>query len=418
MSHEIKDIRQYQAIWQNNGFDLTNPASGQMKVEDALATSNAALWLPKVISNIVKEAAEPLLVGTSLLERINFQYGQTITFPAVGALVAADIAEGQSYPERQLQMGGATVTATIGKSGVAVKITEEMIRYSQFDVIGMHLRAAGRALARHKEQKIFNYIKSMGVVTHDNRNPGSSLFGVTTGRGLDGSANGSVIMDDLFDALGQVIMQGFTPNTLLMHPLTWVMFVKDPILRAFALASGGGTFFATTSGNPAGRAPWEGSSQGKLGVSPGQAAQQGPALGGSALQGGEAASGLEEFSQTITSAPNLPNYFPFPMRIIVSPFVPYDPKDKLTDIIMFDSNELGALIVDEDVTTDEWDDKSVDIRKIKLRERYGIGIFNEGQAIAVLKNVKVVPNEIVLPAQADISVSGSIADISRGTPVA
>jgi hypothetical protein len=411
MMKEFKDIRQYQAIWENNGFDLTEPEASPMEVKDALATSNAAMWLPKVISNIVKEAAEPLLIGTSLLERINFKYGQTITFPAVGALVAADIAEGQAYPERQLQMGGATVTASIGKSGVAVKITEEMIRYSQFDVIGMHLRAAGRALARHKEQKIFNYIKSMGVVTHDNRIPGASLFGTTTGRGLSGAANGSVTMDDLFDALGQVIMQGFTPNTLLMHPLTWVMFVKDPILRAFALSSGGGTFFATASGNPAGRAPWDTSSQGKLGAATGQEIVPGGA------QSGEAASGLEAYSQTITSAPKLPNYFPFPMRIIVSPFVPYNPKDKLTDIIMFDSMELGALIVDEDVTVDEWNDQSVDIRKIKLRERYGIGIFNEGQAIAVLRNVKVVPNEIVLPAQADISVSGSIADINRGTSI-
>jgi hypothetical protein len=404
MINEIKDIRQYQAIWENNGINLMTPDVLPMTVTDALATSNAALWLPKVISNIVKEAAEPLLVGTSLLERINFKYGQTITFPAVGALVAADIAEGQAYPERQLQMGGATVTATIGKSGVAVKITEEMIRYSQFDVIGMHLRAAGRALARHKEQKIFNYIKSMGVVTHDNRTPGASLFGVTTGRGLSGAANGSITMDDLFDALGQVIMQGFTPNTLLMHPLTWVMFVKDPVLRAFALSSGGGTYFATASGNPAGRAPWDASSQGRLGVATGQNIDPNT-------------SGLAEYDQTISSAPRLPNYFPFPMRIIVSPFVPYSPKDKLTDIIMFDSMELGALIVDEDVTVDEWNDQSVDIRKIKLRERYGIGIFNEGQAIAVLRNVKVIPNEIVLPAESTISISGSIADIVRGTPI-
>jgi hypothetical protein len=412
MNFEIKDFNQYQALWMNNGKDLLNPEGEAVSVKDAISTSNSGMWLPKVISNIVKEAAEPLLIGTSLLERINFSYGQTITFPAVGALTAADIAEGQAYPEKQLQMGGATVTASIGKSGVAVKITEEMIRYSQFDVIGMHLRAAGRALARHKEQKIFNYIRSMGVVTHDNVQPGNSLFGTTSGRSLAGGANGSVIMDDLFDALGQVIMQGFTPNTLLMHPLTWVMFIKDPTLRAFALASGGGTFFATHSGNPVGRAPWDASSQGKLGVSPGQN------IVPAGAESGEAPSALEAFSQNITSAPSLPSYFPYPFRIIVSPFVPYSPKDKLTDIVMFDSSELGALIVDEDVTVDEWNDQSVDIRKIKLRERYGIGIFNEGQAIAVLKNIKVIPNEVVLPAQVTQDVSGAISALDHSTPIA
>ena len=121
MALEIKDAKQLEFLWRNNG----QLGEGQVTIEDALSVPNAPMLMPKVISNIVKEAAEPLLVGTSLLQRINYSYGQTITFPAVGALVAADIAEGMEYPERSLQMGGSTVTASIGKSGVAVKVTDE-----------------------------------------------------------------------------------------------------------------------------------------------------------------------------------------------------------------------------------------------------------------------------------------------------
>jgi hypothetical protein len=362
------------------------------------------MLFPKVISNIVKEAQEPLLVGTSLLQRINYSFGQTITFPAVGAMVAADIAEGQEYPERSLQMGGATVTASIGKSGIAVRVTEEMVRYSQFDVIGMHLRAAGRALARHKEVKIFNYIRSMGVTAFDNLNPVDSVFGVCTGRDLEGTANGAVTMDNIFDAFAQVVTQGFMPNTLLMHPLTWTMFVKDAQLRAFVQANGGGVFFASWTGNPAGQAPWANSSQGGLGVSPGQNIDP-------------ATSPLSAYPTNINSAPVLPSYMNVPFRIIVSPFVPFDPRRKLTDIYMFDSNELGVYIVDEELTTEEWNDPKVDIMKIKLRERYGIGILNEGQAVAVLRNVKCVPNEVVLPAQASLDVSGAIQKIPATTPL-
>lgn len=402
MDFEIKDVTQFEYLWKNNGkLDDEN----RIELKDALSVPNAPLLMPKVISNIVKEAQEPLLVGTSLLQRINYSYGQTITFPAVGALVAADIAEGQEYPERSLQMGGSTVTASIGKSGVAVKVTEEMIRYSQFDVIGMHLRAAGRALARHKEVKIFDFIRSMGVPVFDNLTPTSSLKGVTHGRNLAGSGNGSVVADDLFDAYAQVITQGFFPNTLLMHPLTWTMFVKDATLRSFVLANGGGTFFATWTGNPAGRAPWDNSSQGGLGVSGGQTITP----GGNAA--GEQPSPLSAYPQTLNSAPTLPGYMNIPFRIIVSPFVPYDPRRQLTDIYMFDASELGVLIVDHDVMVDEFDDPRVDIRKIKLKERYGIGILNEGKAIATLKNVHVVPNEVVLPAQANLDVSGGIAAI-------
>ncbi|MGD9382045.1 MAG: hypothetical protein PVI03_06335 [Candidatus Thorarchaeota archaeon] len=400
---EFKDLTTYEFVWRNNGQTLEE-GDQRVEMKDAISVPNAAMFLPKVVSNIVKEAAEPLLVGTSLLQRIEYHAGQTITFPAVGALVAADIAEGQEYPERQLQMGGATVTATIGKSGVAVKVTDEMIKYSQYDVIGMHLRAAGRALARHKEQKIFNYINSMGVVCFDNVTPANSLFGVTHGRGLDGSANGSVVMDDIFDAFGQIIAQGWMPDTLLMHPLTWIMWVKDPVLRAFALAAGGGTFFASWRGNPAGRAPWDNSSQGGLGYSPGQNIDP-------------ASDPLTAYSQNINSAPVLPSYFPIPFRIIVSPFVPYNPVTKLTDIMIFDSANLGALIVDEEPMTEEFDDPARDIRKIKIRERYAVAILNEGQAIGTLKNVYVRPNHVVLPARTTIDISGSVGEIDPTTAI-
>ncbi len=399
---EFNDYTTYEFVWRNNGQMLEGDNRVEMK--DAISVPNAAMFLPKVVSNIVKEAAEPLLVGTSLLQRIEYHAGQTITFPAVGALVAADIAEGQEYPERQLQMGGATVTATIGKSGVAVKVTDEMIKYSQYDVIGMHLRAAGRALARHKEQKIFNYINSMGVVCFDNIAPTSSLFGVTHGRGLDGSANGSVVMDDIFDAFGQIIAQGWMPDTLLMHPLTWIMWIKDPVLRAFALAAGGGTFFASWKGNPVGRAPWDNSGQGGLGYAAGQKIDPG-------------SDPLTAYSQNINSAPVLPSYFPIPFRIIVSPFVPYNPVTKVTDIMIFDSANLGALIVDEEAMTEEFDDPARDIRKIKIRERYAIAILNEGQAIGVLKNVYVRPNQVVLPARTTLDIAGSVAEIPPTTPI-
>ena len=336
-------------------------------------------------------------------------------FPAVGALTAADIAEGQEYPETSLQMGGSTVTATIGKSGLAVKVTEEMVRYSQFDVIGMHLRAAGRALARHKEVKIFNYIRSMGVPVFDNLRPTSSVFGVTTGRNLNGNANGAVTMDDVFDAFAQIVTQGYMPNTLLMHPLTWTMFIKDAQLRAFVQANGGGTFFATWTGNPAGKAPWDNSSQGGLGVASGQNILPGQTSAGATAPHGQSASTLLQFPQNINSAPVLPNYLNVPFRIIVSPYVPYDPRRRLTDIYMFDASELGVLVVDHDVMTDEFNDPKVDILKIKLKERYAIGILNEGQAIGVMRNVKVVPNEITLPAQANIDVSGNIQPIDAST---
>lgn len=403
---KIEDFQKYEYTWRNAGRDFDDPQRFH-KIQDAISTSDAPVFLPKVITNQIKEAAEPLLVGASLLQRIQYTYGQVITLPAAGALDGNfEVAEGQEYPELIPSLGGSTVIATVGKCGLAVSITEEMMRFSQYDIINMMLRMGGRALARWKERKIFNMISAEGVHVFNNLAPTSSVLGVTHGRSLNGEANGSCTMDDVFDCYAQVIHQGFTPDTILMHPLTWVMWIKDPILRYFALSAGGGTFFATPRGNPAGQAPWQ--NQGG----------RGPAVGQNILPGGNAAglaaSQLTAYPQDINSAPQLPSYLGYPFTIIVSPMVAFNPNNKLTDIYMFDRNELGFLIVDEDIMVDEWDDKRVDIRKIKVKERYSLAIANEGQGVAVMKNVKVVPNEIVLPAQTTISsgVSGSVLPIS------
>jgi hypothetical protein len=347
MDFKIEDIKKYEWMWRHNG---QLPDGERMSLRDAISTMNAPMLLPKVIQNIVKEAAEPLLVGASLLNRINYHYGQTITIGATGALTAADIAEGMEYPEVSPSWATGAVTASIGKSGLAVKITEEMIKYSQYDIIGMMLRMAGRALARHKEQKIFNMISALGVDIFNNVTPATSLLGVTHGRGLNGNANGSVVMDDVFDAYAHILHQGFIPNTVLMHPLAWVIWIKDPVLRSFALASGGGTFFATHRGNPAGQAPWANSSQGGQGAGVGQNIV--PGENAASLD----ASDILEYPQTIDSRPEIPSYFPYPLTILVSPFVPFDPRRRLTDIYIFDRNELGLLIVDEDISTDEFKD--------------------------------------------------------------
>jgi len=406
MSYQFKDQKELAFAWTHQGLA---PNAEKVSVKDAIATPNAGVWMPRVIEYVVKEAIEPLLIGPSLLQRIQFS-GEQIVFPSVGALVAADIPEGGSYPERQLQAGTAISTIVVGKSGVAVKITEEMIRRSQFDIINMHIAAAGKALARHKEKKIFNAISNLGNVCFDNLNPTLSTFGVTHGRALNGSANGAAVMDDVFDCFAQVISQGFTPDTVLMHPLTWVCWMKDPILRSFALASGGGSFFASYNGNPAARAPWSNGGQGGMGASGGQDVIP----GGNA--GSQTATALSGYTNTANGAPKFPSYFPFPFRILVSPFMRFDTASKLTDIIMFDSANLGALVVDEDVTVDEWNDQSCDIRKIKLRERYGIAILEEGLAIGVMKNVKVTANQVVLPAQSTLDVSGTLlGDISATT---
>ena len=357
-------------VWMNNGYEKQEDQFDSMKKDqkigysdlcDALSTPDASILIPKVISNVVKEAIEPLLVGTSLLQTIRFSAGQQITFPAAGAFTAEDIPEGGEYPERKLEVAG-TVTAFIGKSGVKVRITDEMLRYSQYDVMSMHIRAAGRAMARHKETKIFNMINNEGQTIFDN----NVTTLQTSGRDSAGAGNGTITLDDLLVMYSKIVERGFIPNALLMSPLGWLIFARDPILRAFGFANGGPIF-----------SPMQGQ----------------PGLAKSWYQGGSNVGAVATAQNTASTYANVPNIFPAPLRIIVSPFISYTSQSgttaAYTNIIMCDTNELGIMVMDEEITTEEWDDPNRDIRAIKFRERYGIGILNEGYGIAVAKNVNI-----------------------------
>jgi hypothetical protein len=386
------DIDHFRYTFRNGGM---TPEGDRMSITDAISTSGSPLMFKRVISEIVQEAVEPNLIGTSLLNRIDYDgYGTTITFGTMGAISGElDMAEGQEYPEFGIQVGSGTVTANIGKSGLAMKVTEEMIKYSQWDVIALHLRQAGKAMARHKERKIFDMFNRLGVVIFDNDDPNSAEIGRTSGRDLTGAGNGSMTMDDLFDMYAKTLERGFTPNVILVHPLAWATFLKDPVLREFALASGGGQWYNGTPTNtyPGTPAVWE--SLGKM---------QGPSV---------KAPTEAERAPTQQSKMQLPSYFPFNgLTMIPTPMVPFDSVAKTTSIIMADTSELGALVVAEDPMSEQWDDPARDITKIKLRERYGMVLFNEGLGVSIARNISVEANEIVLPPQATVS---GIAPIAR-----
>jgi hypothetical protein len=93
-----------------------------------------------------------------------------------------------------------------------------------------------------------------------------------------------------------------------------------------------------------------------------------------------------------TTFTRVPSLFPTQFNIIVSPYMPFTSSSNKTDIVFCDINELGILVVDEEVTSDEWTDPSKDIMKMKFRERYGLAIKNDGRAVGVLKNVTIGKN--------------------------
>jgi len=361
-----KKMAYVEAIWRNGGFvrredramfksdaEAWENRITYKKLVDALATPDITVLMPRVISNIVKEAVEPRLVLTSLLRPIRFSAGTHITFPAMSAMRGVqEMAEGENYPELESPRFAGIQTVKMGKTGGCVAITEEVLRYSQWDIMSMLFQAAGRAFARHKEQRVSNLISDNAVVAYDNAG-GASDHGNTSGRDLNGSENNTLRLDDLYVVYADLVNDGFIPNTLLMNPMGWLIFARDPSMRAFGFANGG-PLFRTVSG-PGGMSPaWD------------------PNYG--------TRSTSTQLSYSSGHYSDVPSLFPAPLQIVVSPMISHDSGANTTDMFMCDREELGVMVIDEDIMTDRFEDPRKDISFVKLRERYGLTVLNEGYA--------------------------------------
>lgn len=334
---------------------------------DGVFSTDQPLIIPRVIEQLVREPVEPTIVLTGLLQRVNVtNAGTTITFPAIGdAMVAADIAEGAEYPESSLEFAG-EVTAKIGKSGIAVKLTDEMIRYSMFDVMSMHLRAAGKALVRHKERKAADLIFNNGVTVFDNTATGK----FTSGRGSDGVFNDTLTLDDILIMYADMANEGFIPDTLILHPFAWFAFAREPVMRALFMQFGGGQYYQTFQGSVGSANAWSQNT-----------------LNNSTVFGTTSGTAGSDAVGQIATTQLVPSILPTPLRVVVTPFQQVDLTATTTTITLADSSRLGVLLVDEEVNTEEFDDPARDIQKVKFRERYGLALQDNGQAIRHAKNV-------------------------------
>jgi hypothetical protein len=315
--------------------------SNRVTIKEAFGSPDASALFPKVISRTLREAAEPQLLVTPLLSVVRLGKGRSLEFPAVNAIQAAEIPEGQEYPEQALAFAK-QIEGKVSKKGVKLAFTEEVIADSLWDIVGLHVRAAGRALARLKEQIALSRFKDAATVVFDNDDVS---FDSTTGLGIDGLANDTIRWDDIVDMAAVLMAEKHVPTDFILHPLMWSVFLKDSIFHM-----GGAASAVSTS--------W--------GYRP---TSSDAALNATAPMG---------------------------LNVLVSPFVSFTGKNNDTpaksDIFLIDRNEVGSLLVKDEMSTDQFADPSRDIRSLKMKERYDIVMLGDGEGITVAKNVSLTRN--------------------------
>ena len=347
-------------------------SQGKATIQEAITTTDAVKLIPKVIEGKLREAAEPEYLGTRFFQTVRVDGGNSAVYviPVVGEVTAYEVGEGTRYKETALDyntLENATLEIRVKKIGVKVSITEEAIADSSWDILGINVRKMGRAMARYKEEMIFNNFSNHGHVVFDNARRSYQESLGTTGLGKDGQPNDTLSVEDMLDMCLTLMSNGFTATDIIMHPLTWVVFARNSMI-------GNGLTFGAFGGNDV---HFNGAIQGTPG-----------AFGLQANGNGQ---------KMIMRPEQVQNRLPVPLTINFSPFVKFDKQAREFDMYCLDRSEVGVIVQKEGLSTENWTDPERDIRNLKCKERYGIGILNNGRAITTAKGLKVAATHPVPP---------------------
>lgn len=347
-------------------------SQGRASIQEAISSTDTVKLIPKVIEGKLREAAEPEYLGTRFFQTVKVDGGNSAVYvvPVVGEVTAYEVGEGTRYKETAFDMTtieNATLEIRVKKIGVRVSITEEAISDSSWDILGINVRKMGRAMARYKEEMIFNAFSTHGHTVFDNNLRTAQPAAGTTGLGKDGQYNDTLSVEDFLDLTLALMGNGYNPTDVIMHPLTWVVFARNSMI-------GNGLTFGALGGNN---------------VHPNGGIQGTPAAFGMANNGNG--------QKMIMTPEQVQNRLPVPMAISFSPWVKFDKLTKRFDMYVVDKSEVGIIAQREALSTGNWTDPEKDIRNLKAKERYGIGVLNNGRAITVAKNIAVAPSYPAAP---------------------
>ena len=342
-------------------------SQGRATIQEALTTTDSVKLIPKVIEGKLREAAEPEYLGTRFFQNVRVEGGNSAVYviPVVGEVRAFEVGEGTRYNEDTFEMNtieNSSLEIRVKKVGVKVSITEEAISDSSWDILGINVRKMGRAMARYKEEQIFNAFSTHGHIVFDNDLRAINPEAGTTGLGSNGELNDTLSVEDFLDLTLALMGNGYNPTDVIMHPLVWVVFARNSM-------TGNGLSFGALGGNN---------------VHPNGGIQGTPAAFGMANNG--------DGQKMVMSPDQVQNRLPVPLTVNFSPWVKFDKIEKKFDMYVLDRSEVGVIAQKEGLSTENWTDPERDIRSLKAKERYGIGILNNGRGITVARNIAVAPS--------------------------
>lgn len=357
-------VERYRELYARHKNGERIPPGERISLREALTSKDLSVLVQQTVVDQMRDSAEPLYVGSRFLNRVRLTEGRSIIFPSMGAIRAHEIPEGSPYPEEspEVQLHEAQVEVKVQKYGLVVSVTQEMLDEAQWDVMGVLFKKAGEAMGRIQEERIFLEFSRHGHVVKDgdfvanaeldaNQEvqwqagfvppPGVDTGIVPTGRNFQGELNGTLSVEDTFDMFLNLYANEYIATDAVLHPLVWPMVAKNEVLSTLPIGAFGGR-------------------------------------------------GENNEPNTLTITPEqVQGRLPLSLQITLTPFARLNWAEKNFDMYVVARGSVGALVVKDDLGFEQWIDPNVEVHRVKVRARWGIGIFDQGKAISLAKNIKL-----------------------------
>lgn len=339
-------------------LELMTPRVGKagrvpkLSMQEAVHSADFKILFPRIVTQILQRPQEPIFIGQNLLARtINVDGSSMISFPSLGAIRAFELTDTQEPPEQDPSFSQNITELRTRRFGLKLEMTNDVIRESQWDIVGLYVEQAGNAMMRKKEELIFREYELRAHVSFDNSLTDTSKQ--TTGVKSDGvTKNGTFDHDDLLTMIANLGTNGYTPTTVILHPLAWAIWARDPYLRFQLLHKGGvGQVF------------------GDFGIDPA----------------------------------SMQAHIPFGLDVVVSPFQTLNYNTALTTgvtgtaenyttITVVDRNSSLLLLQRTPMSMVQFENPLRDIQTMMFQERYGLAVLDGGRSATVAKNVRIDQN--------------------------
>lgn len=333
----------------------------------------------------------------------------TITIRSLGGVHVEEVPEGSKFPETGSAVSDIAyrIHTEIKKIGAKIAGTRELLESDNWGIFGFSLRQLAIELKQEKERraaKLLNNFAGYTLIDNAAADSADTLIGGTTGRGIDGSANGSLSIDDVMSMMAYAELRGYPLDTMFIHPFMWLMWQKDPGTKDILLGSGAtrmpsGGSSAQGWGQPFSGLGYNFSKFGSSVSAATPAAAQAGLYGYNTVDPLTGKLGVSQFG-----FPNLtpfgstwmaqPKYIDRPIKIVVTPLVPYYKitggtfaNKYATNLIMACSSKCGLIFQKENAAMEEWDDPDAEVNWVKVREKYGLALLDQGRGVYLAKNI-------------------------------